>query len=304
MILCVALNPALDVTYTVPGVRWHAGNRVTSVAHRAGGKATNVARVLHALGHEAVVTGFRAGDTGDLIARDLAAAGVAEAFLPLPGESRRTLAVVDTAAGDATGFWEPGPPVPADRWAAFLGHYRGLLTDAAVAVLSGSVPPGLPADAYGILVRAARDAGVPVIVDADGSALAAATAAGPEIVKPNADELRAATGQDDVVAGAADLLARGAGAVVVSRGADGLLAATPERRWTARPPARLAGNPTGAGDACVAALAVGLATAADWPAQLAMAAGLSASAVLRPLAGEVDLEAYPRLRDSVLVQEV
>ena len=304
MILCTALNPALDVTYTVPGVRWHAGNRVASVAQRAGGKATNVARVLHALGHEAVVTGFRAGDTGELIARDLAAAGVAEAFLPLPGESRRTLAVVDTAAGDATGFWEPGPPVPAERWAAFLGHYRALLAGAAVAVLSGSIPPGLSADAYGVLVEAARDAGVPVIVDAEGPALAAAAAAGPDIVKPNADELRAATGQHDVPAGAADLLGRGAGAVVVSRGAEGILAATPGRRWSARPPAPFAGNPTGAGDACVAALAVGVATGAEWPARLAMAVALSASAVLRPLAGEVDLDAYPRLRSRVLVQEV
>jgi tagatose 6-phosphate kinase len=304
MILCIALNPALDVTYTVAGVRWHAGNRVTSVAQRAGGKATNVARVLHALRHRAVVTGFRAGESGEVVARDLADAGVAEAFLPVPGETRRTLAVVDTAAGDATGFWEPGPTVPAERWAAFLHHYRGLLAGAAVVVLSGSLPPGVPGDAYAILVAAARKAGVPAIVDADGPALVAAAGAGPDIVKPNADELRAATGRDDPAAGAADLLSRGAGAVVVSRGAEGLLAATPGQRWTVRPPARLAGNPTGAGDACVAALAAGLATAADWPARLAMAVALSASAVLRPLAGDVDLDAYRRLRNSVVVQEV
>ena len=62
MILCVALNAALDVTYTVDGVRWHAANRINSVAERAGGKATNVARVLRALGDEVLLTGFAAGD--------------------------------------------------------------------------------------------------------------------------------------------------------------------------------------------------------------------------------------------------
>ena len=50
MIVTVTLNLALDVTYTVGEVEWHAANRVTAVAERAGGKGVNVARVLAALG--------------------------------------------------------------------------------------------------------------------------------------------------------------------------------------------------------------------------------------------------------------
>jgi hypothetical protein len=46
MIATVTLNLALDVTYTVDEVTWHAANRVTAVAERAGGKGVNVARVL------------------------------------------------------------------------------------------------------------------------------------------------------------------------------------------------------------------------------------------------------------------
>ncbi|MEV1286133.1 1-phosphofructokinase family hexose kinase [Micromonospora sp. NPDC049679] len=300
----MALNAALDVTYVVDGVRWHAGNRVTSVAERAGGKGTNVARVLSALGHEVVVTGLVAGNTGERIRRDLAAAGISEAFLPVPGESRRTLAVVDTIAGDATGFWEAGPRIAAEHWAAFLDHYRRLLPSASGVALSGSAPTGLPEDAYAQLVAAARDAGVPAVLDADGTALRLGVAAGPEIVKPNAEELRAATGHDDPLAGSELLLRDGANAVVVSVGADGLVASTPQHRWMARPPARLSGNPTGAGDACVAGLVRGLVTGSSWPERLAEAVALSAAAVLRPLAGDVDLDAYRRFRDSVLVKEV
>lgn len=143
MILCVTLNAALDVTYVVDEVRWHAGNRVTSMAEHAGGKGTNVARVLHTLGEDVLLTGLAGGGTGDRIRRDLVTAGITERLVPIGGESRRTLAVVDVAAGDATGFWEPGPRVRADEWDMFVSRYRCLVARVAVVVLSGSMPPAV-----------------------------------------------------------------------------------------------------------------------------------------------------------------
>jgi tagatose 6-phosphate kinase len=302
MILCVALNAALDVTYTVAGVRWHAGNRVSAVGERAGGKGTNVARVLHALGEPVLLTGFVGGGTGELIHRDVIGAGIDARWYAVAGESRRTLTVVDTAAGDATGFWETGPRVTGAEWAGFAELFDLLAGMAGVVVLSGSTPPGLPDDAYARLIRAARGIGVPVVLDTDGADLRAGLAAGPAVVKPNRDELVGITGHDDLVAGAAALRGAGAGAVVVSAGPAGLLAVTPEGCWTARPPDRLPGNPTGAGDACVAALARGLFTGNPWPDRLVEAVALSAAAVTRPLAGEIDHDSYQDLRRRVRVE--
>jgi tagatose 6-phosphate kinase len=304
VILCVTLNAALDVTYRVEEVQWHAGNRVTAVADRAGGKGVNVARVLHALGEEVVVTGLVGGTVGEKIRADARAAGLTEEFQDVPGESRRTLAVVDESTGDATGFWEAGPAILPHDWARFLERYHRLLGGARVVVLSGSLPPGLSPEVYADLVHHAREAGVPVVLDADAEALAAGVRANPDVVKPNADELRRATGLSDHLPGADALRARGAGAVVVSAGADGLIASTPDGRWAVRPPARVSGNPTGAGDACVAALARGLVHGTSWPDRLVDAVALSASAVLRPLAGDVDLTAYHRFRDTVSPEEI
>ena len=45
------------------------------------------------------------------------------------------------------------------------------LRDADVVVLSGSLPPGVPQDAYAVLIAAARGAGVASVLDADGPAL-------------------------------------------------------------------------------------------------------------------------------------
>jgi tagatose 6-phosphate kinase len=304
VILCVTLNAALDVTYRVEEVRWHAGNRVAEVAHRAGGKGVNVARVLHVLGEEVLVTGLVGGDTGAQIRADVRAAGLAEEFQDVTGESRRTLAVVDAAAGDATGFWEPGPAISPRDWTLFLDRYQRLLAGARAVVLTGSLPPGLSPEVYADLVHLARKAEVPVVLDADAEALAAGVSAEPDIVKPNLDELRRATGFTDLLPGADALRDRGARAVVVSAGADGLVASTPEGRWAARPPARVSGNPTGAGDASVAALVRGLVADTSWPERLADAVALSASAVLEPLAGDVDLAAYRRFRDTVSLEEI
>jgi sugar/nucleoside kinase (ribokinase family) len=88
-----------------------------------------------------------------------------------------------------------------------------------------------------------------------------------------------------------------------------MVAITSGGDWAAALPEPVIGTPTGAGDAAAAALARALSAGADqrpmdWPAALADAVALSAAAVLRPVAGEVDLEAYTRLRKEVRVRQL
>jgi tagatose 6-phosphate kinase len=171
-------------------------------------------------------------------------------------------------------------------------------------VLSGSLPPGLPAGAYAELIRLAAGAGVPAVLDTSGDALMPGVAAGPAIVKPNLAELEAAvgrtlpwTGPDDdaavtaVAAAAGQLRGGGAAAVVVTLGAGGLLAVTAEGCWHAasRP---VSGNPTGAGDAVAAGLARGLCAGSPWPVMLAQAAALGAAAAGAPVAGQFEPADY------------
>ncbi|MFJ4621816.1 1-phosphofructokinase family hexose kinase [Streptomyces sp. NPDC088812] len=291
-ITTVTLNAAVDVTYTVDRIRTGASHRLATARHRAGGKGVNVARVLTALGRPALVAGLAGGPAGDAVRRDLAASGMAEALTAIAGTTRQTVTVVEEAAGDAAVFLEPGPEVSAAEWRAFTRHFARLLGRSRAVVLSGSLPPGLSEDAYGELVAAARRSDVPVVLDTTGPPLLAALAAGPDLVKPNAAELRETVGAEDVRAGAETLRRAGARSVVVSLGAEGLLAVAPDGVWRARPPERLAGNPTGAGDAAVAALAAGLADRTPWPERLRAAVALSAAAVRAPLAGDFDAPAY------------
>ncbi|MEU5882836.1 1-phosphofructokinase family hexose kinase [Spirillospora sp. NPDC047279] len=303
MILTVTLNAALDVTYETSSVEWGGSNRVGTVVQRAGGKGVNVARVAAALGSPVLATGLLGGATGDLVRADLDRSGLRHDFAPVAGASRRTLTVVETSTGAATVLNEPGPHVTPDEWQAFLGHFRSLAGSAGVVTLSGSLPPGLAPDAYATLT-ACVPSGVPVILDADGNALARGVGGAPALVKPNAEELTRATGIPSAVHGAEALRTAGARAVLVSMGPDGMIAVTPDGSWRAVPPSPVAGNPTGAGDAAVAAAARSLASGTPWPDLLRHAVALSAAAVRAPVAGDFDPALYTRLLPEIAVHRL
>jgi 1-phosphofructokinase family hexose kinase len=308
----VCLNPALDVTHHVPAVDWAGVNRPDAVHARPGGKGLNVARTLHALDVDVLVMGLVGGVTGAGVAACLAERGIPAAFTPINGETRRTFTVVDGRTGEAAAFNEPGPGITPAEFAEFTVQYEKALAKTAAVVLSGSLPPGLPAGTYATLVEAATRAGVPAVLDAHGEALLRGAAAGPAIVKPNLAELEALAGrrlstgngaEGLLVAAASRLRTAGAQAVVVTLGADGLLAATGDGRWRARPPAVRAGNATGAGDAVAAALAHGLVLRRPWRERLRHAVALGAACAAAPVAGEFSPADYASALGAVTVDE-
>ncbi|MFE7353098.1 1-phosphofructokinase family hexose kinase [Streptomyces sp. NPDC057543] len=338
MILTVTLNTALDLTYGVPELVPHASHRVSDMAERPGGKGLNVARVLSALGQATVVTGFAGGSTGAVLRELLAQlpprdttgtdtraaaatvtpaattatatpvpapapAPITDALVTIAGNTRRTIAVVDRTTGDTTQLNEPGPLVTADEWAALLGRYAELLTEADAVALCGSLPPGIHVGAYAELVRLARSSGVPVLLDTSGEPLRRGIAARPDLIKPNAEELAQLTGSREPLRATRDARRRGAHGVIASLGPDGMLAVTPDGVWRASPPARVLGNPTGAGDSAVAGLLSGLVEGLSWPDRLRRAVALSTATVLSPTAGDFDRAAYEELLPGVDVEE-
>jgi tagatose 6-phosphate kinase len=303
VILTVTLNTALDLTYGVPALVPHTSHRVGDISERPGGKGLNVARVLSALGHETVVTGFAGGATGAVLRELLADLPPRDALVAVAGNTRRTIAVVDASTGDTTQLNEPGPLVSADEWATFLTTYEKLLAGADAVALCGSLPPGIHVGAYAELVRIARAAEVPVLLDTSGEPLRRGIAARPDLIKPNADELAQLTGSRDPLRATRDARRRGAHGVIASLGAEGMLAVTPDGAWRAAPPDRVAGNPTGAGDSAVAGLLSGLVEGLSWPDRLRRAVALSTATVLAPAAGEFDRAAYEELLPRVGIEE-
>lgn len=323
MILTVTLNAAIDVTYRVERFVPGSAMRVEHVHQRAGGKGINVARVLAAVGAPACATGLAGGRRGEAIRAEVRARGIREEFEAIAAESRQTVVVTD-GMRHPTELDEPGPAIRPEEWDRFHRRFASLAREARVVVLAGSLPPGVPPDAYARLCAAARHAGASVIVDAGGPALRLACGAGPDIVTPNHRELDHAVAEDvDADDGAAGgdrtasaespgrvaatqraaerLRGLGAGAVVASLGSEGVAAVTPDGCWRVSH-RRIPGNPVGAGDALAAGLAAGLYAGRGWPEMLASATGLAMASVRQPWAGDLDAAEAADLAASVQVR--
>ena len=306
-VLTVTANPALDETYTVPVFRPGSTHRVPPPLTRAGGKGLNTARVLHQLGYSVLAVSTAGGPTGAAFRAELTASGVPHALAGTSAPTRRSMAFVDAAAGLTSIFNETGYPLRADEWAELSVLVAQALPAAACVVGSGSLPPQAPGDFYARLVLRSTAAGVPCIIDTSGPGLIAAAAAGADLLKPNREELLEATGCADVARGAEALISSGARNVLVSSGADGMSlfsSETPGTVLTASLGRVLQGNPTGAGDAAVAAVAVLLASGDRHPRRLLRTAtAWSAAAVLMPAAGEIS-PCYTELANEVRIRQV
>lgn len=302
MIVTVTPNPALDLTWEIDRIEIGGTHRANTGAVRAGGKGLNVARVAHAQGFEVRALTTFGGATGAELRDELAQSGVPNLLVPVAAPTRRSIAWVDRSLGDTTIVNERGANPSAEEWAAFKAVVRAEAATASVLVISGSFPPGAPSTLLPELIAAGS--GRPVIVDTSGPALLTAADAGATVLKPNRAELAEATGLSDPIAGAGELLRRGAKLVLLSLGAEGMYAVTADQVLRARLPEPLGGNPTGAGDAAVAAAATLLADGDSDPETiLRRATAWSAAAVLMPLAGEIH-SSWRELEAALILEHV
>ena len=171
MILTVTLNPCIDHTAEVERLVPGGTNRVLSSRRDPSGKGVNVSTVLHELGAETLCLGVSREENAGLLESVLERQGIPYDFLRVPGSLRTNLKLLDRSCGVMTECNEKGSPLTEEQLASFLALARRHLADASLLVLSGSVPPGVPADFYRTLALAASESGVPVVLDASGPLL-------------------------------------------------------------------------------------------------------------------------------------
>lgn len=292
----VTPNPAVDVTYRVDALRPGHTHRVQGISRRPGGKGLNVARVLHQLGQPVHALHPLGGAEGAWFAGELTDLGLPHTAVETGLRTRSTVAAVDGKSHPSL-FNEPGEPLSPQTWEDLTAAITTAAEPGGSMVISGSFPPGSDPARIAGLVSTAHSRGARVLVDSSGPSLLASAKAGAEVLKPNEEELLAATGADSPATGATHLLEAGAGAVVVSRGAEGIQAYEHDNSRPLIQPAvpGVSGNPTGAGDAATAGLILALQLGLPLREALGWAAVLGAAAVLRPVAGEVDAAALKSL---------
>ncbi len=264
MTTVLALNPAIDAEWRVGDVLWEEKNIVHAQRRWAGGKGVNVARWLKFLGADPALLIPLGGDPGRELLSQLHAEHLRVRVVPLRGDTRVNV-IVTTARGRQMRFNPAGPRLAAKDWRAVIAEMRrSSVPIGNLMVLSGSLPPGAPADAYAQLNRLARRLGARALLDCDGPAFAAAVKEQPFLVKPNVHELsqwrgKPLRGERIVLRAARELSEATAHWALVSLGADGALLVNVRENFAAR--ARVKGftarplTTVGAGDALLAAVA-------------------------------------------------
>ncbi|WP_444952029.1 1-phosphofructokinase [Micromonospora ureilytica] len=293
MIVTVTLNPSLDRAVEVDSLTRGEVIRAATAHLDPGGKGVNVSRALLANGVPSVAVLPSGGDEGNQLIRLLKAEGVEVLAVSISGRTRSNITLAEPD-GTVTKINEPGPAMCRAEFDEVIDRVLARASGADWVVLCGSVPPGLPADAYAQLCRKLRAAGVRVAVDTSGPALREAALAGATLLKPNRDELAEVVGTPlkdlgDVVDAAQCLRAWGAGTVVASLGADGAVLVDAEGVRTGTCPVARPRSAVGAGDALLAGF---LAAGAQGAAALAEGLAWGAAAVSLPgsrMPGPADL---------------
>ena len=267
MILTVTLNAAVDSTWRVDNLVVGSINRVGAEepTRVAGGKGINVARFIHKLGERVLATGFVGGFMGELIKSQLEDEGIDFHFIPLSGESRECLIILNSADGTWTGIYGTGPKVPPSKLDEFKSFFADILSSCKLVCLSGSLPLGVPRDFYADLISLSRKEDIPIILDTSGEALKEGVQAKPFMIKPNLQEFkeifnlsRGTNSERSVEEKANALVATGLNVVAISKGEEGSIIYSKNKSWRMIPPKIRMTNPVGAGDAFVGGFAVGI----------------------------------------------
>ncbi len=273
MIVTVTLNPCVDRTLFVDGLKVHDTNRVTRTEMDAGGKGLNLSRVATRLGANTLALGFLGGEAGEYVRLRLAQEGVAERCVTIAAATRTNISV-ESGDGPPTTLNEPGPPITTEEYQALEAELRRQPADGQWVVFAGSVPPSLPRNVIADLARCAHQAGCQVMVDADGDVMKHALNEPLDFIKPNRSEAERLLGRSlpeikDVAAAARELhqrlLAQGSalGLVVISLGAEGAVMASPRGTWHGLPIPVEARSTIGSGDSMVAGILTALTSGLD-----------------------------------------
>lgn len=290
MIATVTPNPSLDRTLVVDEMSRGEVNRAAGVRLDPGGKGVNVARAVAAAEEPTVALMPLGGPAGSHLTELLAAEKVPVLEVAVRAATRSNVTVVE-AGGVTTKINEPGPHLGADEVAALCKRTTELAAQARWVVACGSLPAGCPDDLYARFVPAVRAAGARIAVDTSGKPLVETCLAGPDLVKPNLDELAELARKPlprlgDVVDVASELCQSGVSAVLVSLGSDGAVLVEDGEAWHATAPANAVRSTVGAGDALLAGFLLAGGSGADAlrraVAYGSAAVGLNGSRMPRP----------------------
>ncbi|MGQ2969852.1 MAG: 1-phosphofructokinase family hexose kinase [Allorhizobium sp.] len=285
-ILCLALNPAIDISSDAEMVRHTHKTRTHNQQQFPGGGGINVARVIATLGGTCELMFLSGGATGELLEAMLKPLPIVERTFKIHDPVRVAYAVHETSTNLEYRFVPEGPLVTEAELAPVFEAIAA--SDADYVVASGSLPRGAPDDTYVRLADIVTQKGARFVLDTSGPSLAEALSRSKMfLVKPSLGEFEAFLGRklshEEVGAAAQAHVRTGAAQyIAVTLGGDGAVLASTDR--IIRLPAIdvPVNSATGAGDSFVAGMVWSLAEGFEIEEAFRFGQAAGAAAVMTP----------------------
>ena len=197
-IITLTVNPAIDKSTSVDGIRPNSKLRCNIPVYEPGGGGINVSRVIQELGGTSLCMYMAGGPTGTHLQNQLTALNIVQQVIPISGWVRENLAVTDTKNNEQYRFGMPGPIVEESEWKSALMQLDTVLSENDFLVVSGSLCPGMPVDFFAKVSKITKKNKAKYILDTSGEALIKGANEGVYLLKPNLGELATLCGINEI----------------------------------------------------------------------------------------------------------
>lgn len=311
MILTVTMNPSIDMSYfqdESKKFQIDEVNRFSNYTKTAGGKGLNVSKVVHQLEAPLLATGLVGGNFGQYIKDYLDEQEIKHDFSEISSETRNSIAILHE--GKQTELLESGPEITFSEKAFFLEKFVGLVEEASVLTISGSLPRGLNTDFYAKIIGIAKESNVAVLLDSSGGALKEALKVEikPTLIKPNIDEITELVGREPSINNIEEFKSilneeyfKNIEWIIVSLGAEGAFIKHHDKYYHAQVPSIDAVSAVGSGDATIAGLAYSIYNNEDTENIIKTGMTTGVLNTLEENTGYINLDNFDRIYEQIII---
>lgn len=285
-IITVTLNPAIDKNYTVEKLAPEHKLRCPNPRIDPGGGGINVSKALKELGADSLALFFSGGRNGAYLQDLLKELSLNIYTIQIEGETRESVVIVDKTTGREYRIVVDGPEISLESLDEIMQQITNNKPEYVIA--SGSIPKGLPADAFARIGKVVKQSGARFIADTSGKPLDHAIKEGVFLLKPNLKELSNLAGVEslelnDVDEAAMKLIHQGrCEVVVVSLSSAGAMLVTKDGYHHIPAPTVERKSTVGAGDSMVAGMVWSLTQGKNYHEMAMMGVACGTAATMSP----------------------
>lgn len=305
-IICITLNPSIDVTLWTDGLHYDKTNRIVYETRGVGGKGINVSRVAHSFGMQTLCLSVAGKDNCSEFAGYLNQENLKYELIKIDGAVRENLTV--RRDEQTIKLNRKGPELSAMMINALMELIKCRVSAGDIVVFAGSLPVGFPKEYYIELILAVKNIGALVAIDSDILNIDDYKKISPWLIKPNIHELRniVSVKGDSVndIADSAHILCRGGVQnVLVSLGGSGMVFVSNKKRIRAVVPKIDVKSTVGSGDSSLAGFIIGYIKDYDTIECIGLAAACGTACAMKDGTTLADRESALKILDDIVLSE-